>query len=172
MITLLKLFSPKHNLSVTSVSQQGESSHPEISAGDLQSAVDATQLDSRGFEVWIQPDSALTQSQSLLSKRKIDTDVFTIGRRGSGYVSSTQPLRDFALPQNEPYTVSKCHCQIHLSESGATVRDMESRYGTVVNGIRLGGRRAQLKELELGPGAHALVIGPRNSEYRFRLIVE
>lgn len=177
MITLLKRFSLKRNFAtLRSVRMHGSADaiHDAVSSDELRQAVEAAQKTTSGpAGLWIEPDSELTHGQSLLARRKIESGVFLIGRRGSGYLSDTSPLPDFALPENEPFTVSKRHCELCVNEQGVVIRDLGSRFGTVVDGIRLGGsRRPKCTELLLEAGEHTLVIGPRDSDHRFRLIVE
>ena len=176
MITCLKRFSPKRSISsVASVRRDfsPESEDNELSSGELKEAVEAVKSNPNGSPVvWIVPDSDLTRSQSLLAKRRIEAKVFKIGRRSSGAINNSQPLADLLLPQGEPFTISRFHCELVIGTKSVVVRDLDSRFGILVNGVRLGERRSGRSEMKLRPGEYSLVIGPRDSEYRFRLIVE
>ena len=52
------------------------------------------------------------------------------------------------------------------------MEDLNSRFGTLVNGQRLGAAEGKARRVVLGRGEHDLVIGRRSSQNRFRLIVE
>jgi hypothetical protein len=57
----------------------------------------------------------------------------------------------------EEGTVSRRHALIHVSESGATIEDLGSRNGTVVDGQRLQGRRPLVPGTEVWLG-HAYLV--------------
>ena len=123
--------------------------------------------------VWIEPVSERARAQTLLKRRKIEQAVFTIGRRGALAVGKLgrQSEIDYLVSEHEPYLVSKRQCAIERVGEGIWIRDLGSRLGTLVNGVRLGGRRKQ-KEIQLPVGEHDLVLGPRDSPLRFKVIVQ
>lgn len=122
-------------------------------------------------EVWIEPDSNAMRAQSLLKRCKIKQRTFMIGRRGHISAATKTRIPDFLIPEAEPYTLSKCHCVIQRQPSGVLIFDEGSRFGTKVNGVRIGGKSSNIHEVELGCGEHSLVLGRRDSVYRFRLII-
>ena len=124
-------------------------------------------------KVWIEPASAHTKSQSLLTRTEIEADErFIIGRRGFGSGRYDYTRSGFQIRDHEPFTVSKRHCAVAITEEGVLVEDLDSRFGTLVNGQRLGAAEGKARRVVLGRGEHDLVIGRRSSQNRFRLIVE
>ncbi|MGJ8653258.1 MAG: FHA domain-containing protein [Opitutaceae bacterium] len=123
------------------------------------------------IKVRIEPDSKEIQSQSLLSARDITTNIFTIGRR-DGKVGQAPSNSTFSIRQIEPYTVSRQHCALELHPEFVLVSDLGSQYGTLVNGTRIGGRNKEQSTIKIERGTHALLLGPRNSTIRFKLIVQ
>ena len=140
---------------------------------ELESAVASVAQRLVLFKVCIEPASARTKSQSMLTRSEIDAEeLFVIGRRCSGGGRYDYTNSGFQIRDHEPFTVSKRHCAISITENGVLVEDLKSRFGTIVNGKRLGGSENNPRCMVLGRGEHDLVIGRRNSENRFRLIVE
>lgn len=121
--------------------------------------------------VRIEPDSEETKSQSLLGARDIKVPVFTIGRR-SGSVGQKPSESSFSIRQVEPYTMSRQHCELELHDGFVIIRDLGGMYGTLVNDIRIGGRSDNERSMKIESGTHTLVLGPRNSTMRFKLIVQ
>ncbi|MEM1223379.1 MAG: FHA domain-containing protein, partial [Verrucomicrobiota bacterium] len=72
----------------------------------------------------------------------------------------------------EPFTISRHHCSIKRTGNGALIKDLESKTGIVVNGVRYGGRRAEETKVKVGPGVHSLILGSRKGKARFKLIIE
>lgn len=122
--------------------------------------------------VYIIPASRETRSQSLLRKKRIDQPLFVIGRRSGHGFTDPQNIPDLLVAQTEPYTISKRHCALGIKEDGVHVIDLGGRRGTLVDDVRIGGRSDNPKELHVGRGEHSLVLGPRSSKLRFKLIVE
>lgn len=130
--------------------------------------VSATEL----LSVRVEPDSPEMKAQSLLRPFSITGRCLILGRRGARrYVSDEADIADHLIAEPYPHTVSRQHCEIERTENEVIVRDLESRFGTVVDGQRLSGRRGRQSELVLGPGEHSLVLGRRHGQVRFRLIV-
>lgn len=144
-----------------------------LSADEIHDAIESAEsLDSELAEVWLEPDSEYTQAQSLLSKRQLVDRIFRIGRRGAFANTGAVDQLDYALAQNEPYTISKLHCELELRPTGVLVRDLGSRYGTKVNDLRLGERFSGKQSIALTKGRHCLVLGPRGSRFRFVIEVK
>lgn len=123
-------------------------------------------------EVRIEPDSPETKKQSLLKPRHIDKRVYHIGRWDQNAELSSGFQVDFLIRQPEPFTISRCQCAIELEQDHVMFHDMGGRYGTVVDGVRIGGRPDTPKSVRLEKGEHTLIFGPRNSVLRFKLIVQ
>jgi CRP-like cAMP-binding protein len=96
---------------------------------------------------------------------------FRIGRATQGG-HGLAPLapNDLSLPDHLPYQVSRNHCVIEDSGHGLLVRDLGSRLGTIVNGVKLGidfdSFVAPLK-----PGDNILTLGDASGPHHFRVIV-
>ena len=118
----------------------------------------------------IEPASPETQSQSLLKARDIAAQTFIIGRR-RGLVAHSADDVDFSIRQVEPYTVSRRHCLIERFADSVTITDLSGKTGLLINGQRIGGRSENLKSIKLCRGTYNLILGPRDSTVRFRLIV-
>ncbi len=141
-----------------SVAEQMESA-PEVGVDTL-------------VKVQIQPDSPETKAQSLLQARSISKRFYTIGRTSGGDADYVANPVDFGIRQAKPFTISRQHCAIELGENSIKIKDLGGRYGTVVDGVRVGGRSDAATEVELARGEHHLIFGPRDSCFRFKLIVE
>lgn len=140
---------------------------------DLSAAVADAAQSSAALKVWIEPASARTKSQRLLTRSEIEKeDLFIIGRRGFGEGRYDYSNPGFQIRDHEPFTISKRHCSISITSEGVLVEDLRSRFGVIVNGQRLGVSRNNPSRVVLGRGEHDLVIGRRSSDNRFRLIVQ
>lgn len=122
-------------------------------------------------QVRLEPNSEESKTQSLLKARDITTPVFTIGRR-SGELGHAPCESELSIRQVEPYTLSRKHCAMELNADFVLVRDLGSQYGTLVNGTRIGGRNTEESTMKLERGTHALILGPRNSTVRFKLVIQ
>lgn len=121
-------------------------------------------------EATIEPDSELTRSQSLLSARRIEGSFF-IGRRGGAYPGNDGLKPNFALPESEPFTVSKLHCRLKIQGDALVYTDLDTRFGSLLNGERIGGDQSSVKEVCLPRGEHRLTVGGRDSLFKFKLTV-
>jgi CRP-like cAMP-binding protein len=77
---------------------------------------------------------------------------------------------DLSLEDIEPYRISRCHCLISMVDNHYYLVDTVSTLGTIVDGMRIGGREEQ-KRVLLEQGTHRIVIGGDNSPYVFELDV-
>lgn len=77
---------------------------------------------------------------------------------------------ELAIPDREPFAVSRNHCAITCVETRCFVIDRGSRLGTVVNGALLGGGTANVRA-ELREGDNEVVLGDFESPYRFRFVL-
>ena len=62
------------------------------------------------------------------------------------------------------------HCVIDSSADGVYIEDHSSRLGTIVNGIRIGGKSLESR-VRLSAGSNSLVLGGGESQVRFSLTV-
>ena len=166
---LKRIMKVRHKRSDESVQALDEDSSLSADLAANQDAVDPS--DTPLMNVLIEPDSSETKAQSLLKARSIEGPVFVIGRR-CGFVSQAPEDVDFTIRQVEPYTVSKRHCSIERFADHVIVRDLGGKYGFLVNGQRIGGRADTPKSIKLIKGGYDLVLGPRVSTIRFKLIID
>lgn len=76
-----------------------------------------------------------------------------------------------AVPDREPFHVSRRHCVIIRQGTGFAVVDTTSRLGTIVNGVRIGGNTGRLRA-PLAIGTNEVALGGRHTPYVFHLAVE
>jgi len=102
---------------------------------------------------------------------------FRIGRAPRPDDAAFLYCNDLACADVEPFVLAPNHFAIDLGEHGLVVRDRGSLYGTVVNGVRIGGG-AKIDSAALVRGDNEVVAGPwrelpgrRASPFRFRLVV-
>jgi hypothetical protein len=94
---------------------------------------------------------------------------FRVGRRGS------VGAKDFAdvnllLRDSKPYSLSRRHFEIAVDGARAIVRDCGSYHGTIVNG-KLIGAGTGVRSVALAPGLNDVIAGPRDSPFRFSVVV-
>ncbi|MEO0510395.1 MAG: FHA domain-containing protein [Verrucomicrobiota bacterium] len=124
--------------------------------------------DSRALQVWIYPDTPELKKQTLMRPRQIHGPVFTIGRRkSSSTINSMESLPDLCINDQQPYSVSRNHCQIELRSGRVFLKDLDSRIGTRLGDKRLGGGSS----FSVGVGEHKLILGRQSKGYCFRLVV-
>jgi len=120
--------------------------------------------------VAIEADSEEMRKQGALQGRVIRQFPFQFGRRGEFAGADTPTLNQLLLADRAPYRVSRKHCILDANADGVFVEDRNSRLGTVVNGVRIGGgsreHRARLRD-----GENSLVLGGADSQVRFKLIL-
>jgi CRP-like cAMP-binding protein len=113
------------------------------------------------------PDAAETLPDEGL---KVTRFPLRIGRAAESRERGAMDLNDVWLLDEEPFDVSRNHCELDLSRRGLVVRDRGSRLGCVVDGKAIGGR-AWTQSAKLPPGDHLLVLGLPDSPYQFRVSV-
>lgn len=99
-----------------------------------------------------------------------------VGRKATGGDSALN-FNDVEFPDSAPYVLSLNHFAVDYAGDGFVVRDRGSQYGTVVNGVRIGGTAAR-DVAHLGSGENEIVAGtaglglaPRQSPFRFLVAV-
>jgi CRP/FNR family cyclic AMP-dependent transcriptional regulator len=93
-----------------------------------------------------------------------------IGRTTGVNEREALDLNDVWLLDEQPYTISRNHCEIDVGRDGPLVRDRGSHLGCVVNDERIGGRTA-VGFAPLEVGSNVVIIGGRMSPYQFRVEV-
>jgi len=94
-----------------------------------------------------------------------------VGRAAAADETEALDLNDLWLLDEEPFNVSRNHCEVYVDGVGPAVRDRGSALGCVVNETAIGGRR-KIRSCGLEPGDNVVVIGSRVSPYQFRITVE
>jgi CRP-like cAMP-binding protein len=94
-----------------------------------------------------------------------------VGRAAAADESEALALNDLWLLDDEPFNVSRNHCEIYVDGVGPAVRDRGSALGCVVNETAIGGR-GKLRSCGLEPGDNVVIVGSRVSPYQFRVVVE
>ena len=147
------------------------SSSPSIEAATAEENEDSLDTASNLCEVWIEPDSSVTRSQTLCARRRIEGSTFVIGRRRSNvsYLSENPP--DLYVSQREPYSLSKRHCMIKINNDHVYIKDLNSRHGTVINGCRFGNLINGVSDMKLCSGEYNLTLGIRSYNIKFRIIL-
>ena len=137
------------------------------------SAVDGiTGADQRMPEVWIEADCPRAEGLRVCRRQRVVRPVFVIGRRRS-YIDTPEAREvDLQIPDQQPFSVSRRHCAIELADSKVVVRDLGSRFGTLVDGVRLGEARGRVEvSLPLSRGVHRIVLGPNAAGLCLRLTI-
>ena len=147
------------------------SSSPSIGAAIAEENDVSLDTASNLCEVWIEPDSTVTKSQSLCARRRIEGSTFVIGRRRPtvSYMSVNPP--DLYVSQTEPYSLSKRHCMIKINNDHVYIKDLNSRLGTIINGRRFGNLINGVSVMKLRSGENSLTLGRRSDNIKFRVIV-
>jgi transcriptional regulator with PAS, ATPase and Fis domain len=99
---------------------------------------EATQKNSRGIETLPAADVLRT---SVASVRRFRLNVVEGPKVGLSYESrqdncsiGSHPLNDLVI---EDPTVSRFHCEIHITPQGPVVKDLSSRNGTILDGVQV-----------------------------------
>ena len=95
-------------------------------------------------------------------------------RMGRAFAESGVALfarNDLSIPDEQPYQVSRNHCEIDRDENGALiVRDRGSTLGTVVNGATIGLNESAMVAA-LKNGENVLILGVAEGPHHFTLTV-
>ena len=106
---------------------------------------------------------------SMVEGMRLARSPYRVGR-AAGPRETTLDANDLALPDLEPYNISRNHFSIAIHGEAVFVHDRGSYLGTVVNGKQIGGHHHPGSEL-LRMGENEVIAGAVNSPFRFRLIV-
>ena len=84
----------------------------------------------------------------------------------------TDPMatNDFVVVDQSPFSVSRYHFLVERSGQHFLIKDRGSYLGTIVNGEKIGGKRAKGSAL-LNQGENQLIVGSEGSPFRFLLKV-
>jgi hypothetical protein len=93
-----------------------------------------------------------------------------VGRAAAADEKEAMALNDLWLLDEEPFNISRNHCEIYVDGVGPAVRDRGSALGCVVNETSIGGR-GKLRSCGLEVGDNVVIVGSRVSPYQFRITV-
>jgi len=104
----------------------------------------------------------------------IDKFPFHIGRddEANGGVGAFFSLwtNNLSIDDHAPYNISRKHCLITKRRGGYFLVDQHSHYGTLVDGVLVGGASDQ-KEVPLAAGCHRLQLGATDSPFVMQMDV-
>ena len=95
---------------------------------------------------------------------------FRIGRAFGDTGVGKFAKNDLPVPDQEPYHISRIHCEIDHTDHGYIVRDRGSTLGTQVNGAKIG-RHVQSHIAPLHAGDNQLILGGEGSPHHFVVMV-
>ena len=94
-----------------------------------------------------------------------------LGRASADGEREAMDLNDVWLLDEEPFQISRNHCEIFVDAFGPAVRDRGSFLGCIVNERPIGAG-APRRTGRLEPGDNVVVVGSPVSPYQFRVVVE
>lgn len=112
----------------------------------------------------IEPLGSVTRKKCISGKMALEYGSTSIGRRDIG----EKGLANIRIRTSSPL-LSRLHCTIEYTESGLTVRDMNSHSGITVNGIHIGYNCGGINGMSLQHGKHIINLGPPTSPFAFLL---
>ena len=95
---------------------------------------------------------------------------FLVGRESSKLSDAMSPPVKLAVPDTEPFQMSRRHFTIEQEGDSIIVRDFGSHNGTIVNGFMLGGGSTSFCAV-LTPGENDIIAGTLISKFRFTCLV-
>lgn len=95
---------------------------------------------------------------------------FLVGRETSKLSDAMSPPVKLAVPDLEPFQMSRRHFTIEQEGDSIIVRDYGSHNGTIVNGCLLGGGSTSFRAV-LTPGKNDIIAGTLISKFRFTCLV-
>lgn len=120
--------------------------------------------------VRVEPDSDEMRQQTALREQVANSFPFQFGRRGELAGTEAVIRNQLLIADRTPYRVSRQHCVLDCSSGDFYVEDRTSKLGTIVNGVRIGGKSRETR-VKLTSGANSLVLGGLDSQVRFVLTV-
>jgi CRP/FNR family cyclic AMP-dependent transcriptional regulator len=93
---------------------------------------------------------------------------FTVGRAADEHDMASVSPPDLAIPEPEPYRLSRAHFSFIAQGGAVLVRDLHSALGTIVNDQPLG-RDFPVDSAPLHKGENTLVAGGKGSPFTFKV---
>jgi flagellar biosynthesis protein FlhG len=97
---------------------------------------------------------------------------FRAGRLSSRRLENLLKHNDYYFRDEAPYSFSRAHFSIVEQGGGFYFQDRDSRFGTLVNSIKVGGDEGNLKEVPLCQGQNSVVFGRSPKELSFTILVK
>ena len=140
-----------------------------LSSGDsLAHELDQSSEAFEGPIAWLRPrtsEAAVALAAHSRDAQCVGQFPFFIGRQDPGV------LNDLAIPDSQPWQVSRRHAHFILREDRIGVMDLGSTLGTWVNGRQLGGPTLDPGPVFFGASGGELILGKRESPYVFDVAV-
>ena len=95
---------------------------------------------------------------------------FLVGREASKLSEAMSPPVKLAVPDKEPFQMSRRHFTIEQEGNNIIVRDCGSQNGTIVNGFMLGGGSTTFRKI-LNPGKNDIIAGTFVSNFCFTCLI-
>lgn len=131
----------------------------------------STELIPVDFQVSILPLTPTVSDAISVEGTTITQFPFRVGREPVSSESSPLDWNDLAFPDHVPFNMSLNHFALERTERGMTVRDRGSRFGTIVNGTKIGGLTRK-NAMTLAIGNNEIIAGRADSPFRFRIVVK
>ena len=112
------------------------------------------------------------QHQLPLDGVKVEALPFRIGRRPEPGESGPDVSIQLEVEDTEPYQMSRDHCAIVRLNDGVGLKDSGSHWGTLVNGVRIGGAGNRERVSRLRKGYNTVIAGSGKSRFHFAIVVD
>ena len=99
-------------------------------------------------------------------KLQVSKFPFLIGRDTQDLDKDVFYYNDLFIKEEKPYVVSRNHLAITIEKGAVWVLDRGSAFGTIVNGVEIGGESG-LSRARLDKDENQLIIGPATSKFIF-----
>ena len=97
---------------------------------------------------------------------------YCVGRAAGNAPEDGSGENDLLLKDRRPYSVSRRHFSLEWDGDVCYFRDVGSRLGNLVNGLRVGGNTPGPVKVALKPGRNSVHLGVRRGKLSFTFIVE
>ena len=102
---------------------------------------------------------------------RISSLPFFFGRVPTGEESQPPLGIDFTVVETTPSRLATVHFAIVRDDGGVAIKDFGTEFGTIVDGVLLGGDIGR-QTLKLPPGVHRIVAGGEGSHFAFQLHID
>lgn len=112
-------------------------------------------------------------TQAMNGKKFLEITRFPFrgGRLSSRRLDNMLAHNDYYFNDEVPFSFSRSHFAITEHGDGFCFQDRGSRFGSVVNNIKVGGEEGSLKEIRLQPGENSVKLGRSSKDLSFTILV-